>query len=123
HPFMTRFNPVVISSVIKSRLAEHAKRQTATHHTDPTNQLVLAMPAVRFVYWHEIGDFAHAVGGEKARDENVCIRPVHLLVSRIFRQRADLETPTFLVVKEGTKHTGRVETRKTEPIDRTIRAH
>src|SRR5262245_27372058 len=34
-----------------------------------------------------------------------------------------LEIPTLLVVENGGKHTGGIETRETEPIDRAVQPH
>jgi hypothetical protein len=45
------------------------------------------------------------------------------LWTNLIADRGYLEIPTLLVVENGGKHTGGIESRETEPIDRAVQPH
>src|SRR3990172_7046844 len=71
---------------------------------------------------HEVHALADAVLAKEARQEDVCIRQVHLLRDS-GRTRRDPEVAASLRVKNRGEHAGRIEVREATPIDRTVRAY
>src|SRR5262249_37921349 len=75
-------------------------------------------------YWHIVLHFGNPVGMEETGDQDVGIRPVVLLRAQYATcGRSDPEPPAFLGIEDRPEHTGRIEPRQTEPIDRTVEAN
>src|SRR4029453_16579268 len=72
---------------------------------------------------HVISNFPHAIGGQEACDQHIGAGPIELFVDDVIADRGYFEIPPLLVVENGGKHTGGIETRETEPIDRAVQPH
>ena len=81
------------------------------------------VPLLIRAHRHEVNDLRHPVWREKTGNQDVCLRPVDLLVSRPGPGGRNLEVPTLFVVQNRGKHAGRVEIRAAEPIDGTVHSH
>ena len=82
-------------------------------------------PVARLVQrhnWHEVRDFSHSFRGQESRDEYIGIRHVELFVSSLIRVAGPQQkaSAAFLVIQKPGKHAGRVEERKTVPIDGAV---
>ena len=112
---------VLGAGVVEGGAALHVKRDAAADDADSPDQFLRhrAGAADR----HVILDLTHAVVVQKARDEDVGVRPVELLVPEIVAGRGNPEAPALLVVQDGGEDARRIEVRQTQPVDGAIHPH
>jgi hypothetical protein len=70
---------------------------------------------------HEVGELGDSIGRQEARDQDVGVREVHLLVGHPVVDRGELEAPAALVVEQSGEDARRVEVRVAHPVDRSVR--
>jgi hypothetical protein len=74
--------------------------------------------------WHEVSDFAYTIIAEKARQEDIGFGQVELLALHCSHVGGtDAKKATFSRIKDGPKHTRRIETRQTTPVEGAILSH
>src|SRR5712691_4642140 len=94
------------SGIVKARGAEHAKADFAAHCLDAAHQ---GMGAFDLLDRHEIRDLCYPLRGEKARQEDVGIRQIELLLAGIPKPWGNLKPPALVAIEEGRKDSRRVE--------------
>src|SRR6266852_3588326 len=72
---------------------------------------------------HEVRDLRHPLRGEKARQENIGIWQIELLLTGIRKLWGNLKPPALLGVQESGKDGGRIEVGKCQKVDRAIHPH
>ena len=112
---------VPFAGVVEGRGALHPERHLAPHHPDPPDELVVAVPVLGGANGHVVDELPDTLGREEARNEDVRIRPVELLVRAPLRFGRYLEAPTLLVVQDGREDARRVEVREAQPVYGAVR--
>src|SRR5262245_34401159 len=120
--FGAEYGFVCIPGVVKGRPAFDVELHGAANDVNATYQTV-TISFGTLADGHVIGNFPHPIGGQEACDQHIGTGPIELFVDNLIADRGYLEIPTLLVVENGGKHTGGIETRKTEPIDRAVQPH
>src|SRR5262245_21258699 len=100
--------------IVKAGRAKHAKAYIATYRLDATHQVMCLFD---FLDRHEVGNFRHPIRGEKAAQEDIRIRQIELFLTGLHKLWGNLKPPTFLMVKERSKDSGRIEVGKGKKVD------
>ena len=112
-----------IAGVIKGGSALDAKLHRPANDVNAAHQPMVTVSVGMLADGHVIGHLSDAIGGQEAGDEHIGAGPVELLVDNLGADRRYLEKSALLVIEKGGKHTGRIETRETLPIDRAVQPH
>ena len=108
---------VCLPSVIESRRALEVKFHVASDRADHSHDAMPVRHLFRFLYRHEIFDLSDAGLGHEPRDEDRGVGQIELAHHSAAIFWRNLEVAAFLVVKQGGKDAGRVESRAAEPVD------
>jgi hypothetical protein len=81
------------------------------------------MSGHRLANGHKIGNFQDTFGGKESSEQDVGIGQVELLVERVAEFGRDLEGAAALTVQKRSKNRRRIESGKTEKINRTVQGH
>ena len=133
---------VRLAPVVERRRALHAQAKRAPHAEHATDQAVPLPFGRTRLDRHEVLHLADAVGVEEARDQDVRVREVQLLVvapplairagddasqHRCLRahdlDRCDAEEAAAVCVEQGGEDARRVEARAAVPVDRAVDGH
>jgi hypothetical protein len=94
---------VTFSAVVKPRGALHLERDTSANDASNSNDSVDVAALFRIVDRHEVDDFAHAIGGEVAGNQNRGINKVELFDDRALRSAGERKVSTSFRIEKRRK--------------------
>ena len=107
--------------VVETGIADHAEVDLATNGLGPAHEAARLISVIH--HGHEIGDFGHAFAGEEARQQDVGLRQVELLVPGVVQDGSDLEMPALAIVQDRRERGRRIKVGAGEEVDRAVHAH
>ena len=108
------------AAIVEARIAPHPETDLAANRLRSAHEVVRD-PGV--LDRHEVRHLGHAAVGEKARQQDVGVRKVELLVHRIVELRRDLKAAAAIGVEQRGKDGRRIERGEAEKVDRPALAH
>src|SRR5437660_1179377 len=69
---------------------------------------------------HKVEYLAYALRSEETGNQDIRVRLVKLFAFRGVRCGSDLEAAALEIIQNSGEHAGRVESRKAEPVDRSV---
>src|SRR5437667_7302245 len=76
--------------------------------------------ADRRAHRHKVECLAYALRSEETGNQDIRVRLVKLFAFRGVRCGSDLEAAALEIIQNSGEHAGRVESRKAEPVDRSV---
>ena len=121
-PVLGDLGGVVVAAVVEPGLAVHLELHRAAHHLHHADQAV-GVGRLGAGDRHEVEHLTDTVGAEEPGDQDAGARQVQLRADMVGAHRRDPEVSALVLVQQRREDARRVETRRAEPVDRTVVSH
>src|SRR5216683_5320170 len=100
--------------VVEPRCTEHAEPDFAAYRSGTPYQ---GVRLADLLHRHVIADFGDPSFGEEARDQDVRVGEVHLLVTHLLEDWMNSEASAFVMVEQAGENGRRIELRKAHEVN------